>query len=118
MIIELDMVQSIAVAAVVLLFGKYLVSKSEFLKRYCIPGLSLVDLTFKILGKDYDAAVITAGHFGFGLGATPNGITNMTSVVAKYGPSPTAFFVMPLVGDCSLTSLMPGVIVFFINLIT
>lgn len=55
-------------------------------------------VTFPLMGKDYDAAVITAGHVGFGLGATPNGIANMDSVCEKYEYSSVAFFVVSLVG--------------------
>ncbi|MCR1898410.1 sodium/glutamate symporter [Irregularibacter muris] len=73
-------------------------------------------VTFRVLGKDYDAAVIAAGHCGFGLGATPNGIANMTSVVEKFGPSPTAFLVMPLVGALFIDFLNAGIITFFMNM--
>lgn len=55
-------------------------------------------VTFPLMGKNYDAAVIAAGHCGFGLGATPNGIANMGSVSEKYGYSQMAFFVLPIVG--------------------
>jgi len=75
-------------------------------------------ITFRVLGKDYDAAVLAAGHCGFGLGATPNGIANMTSVTDKFGPSPTAFFVLPLIGSLFIDFFNSGVIVFFMNLLT
>lgn len=55
-------------------------------------------VTFPLMGKNYDAAVIAAGHCGFGLGATANGIANMDSVSEKYGYSQMAFFVLPIVG--------------------
>lgn len=55
-------------------------------------------VTFRFMGKNYDAAVLSAGHVGFGLGATPNGIANMQSVCDKYKHSHIAFFVMPIVG--------------------
>ena len=54
---------------------------------------------FNILGKDYDAAVISSGLCGFGMGATPNAMANMQAVTKKNGPSPTAFLVVPLVGS-------------------
>ncbi len=73
-------------------------------------------VTFRVMGKDYDAAILTAGHCGFGLGATPNGIANMTSVTEKYGPSPTAFFIMPLVGSLFIDFFNPAIITFFINM--
>ena len=55
-------------------------------------------VTFRFMGRNYDAAVLSAGHVGFALGATPNGIANMQSVCDKYKHSHIAFFVMPIVG--------------------
>ena len=55
-------------------------------------------ITFRIMGKDYDAAIIAGGHCGFGLGATPTAVANMEALVSKYGASPTAFLVVPMVG--------------------
>lgn len=56
-------------------------------------------VTFRLMGKDYDAVVIAAGHCGFGMGATPNAMANMQSFTAANGPSVKAFFVIPLVGS-------------------
>ena len=53
---------------------------------------------FRILGKNYDAAVMCAGLLGHGLGATPSAIVNMTSVKDKYGMSRKAFMIVPIVG--------------------
>ena len=55
-------------------------------------------VTFRFMGRNYDAAVLSAGHVGFGLGATPNGIAKMQSGCDKYKHSHIAFFVMPIVG--------------------
>lgn len=55
-------------------------------------------IDFRFCGKDYDAAVLAAGHCGFGLGATPTAMVNMQTVTYNYGPSHTAFIVVPLVG--------------------
>ena len=55
-------------------------------------------VTFYIMGKDYDAAVLAAGHCGFGLGATPTAIANMQAVTDRYLPSHKAFLVVPMVG--------------------
>lgn len=52
---------------------------------------------FPIMGGNYRAAVLTAGFGGFALGATPTAIANMTAVTKRYGPSPIAFIVLPLV---------------------
>ena len=56
-------------------------------------------VTFNIMGRDYDAAVIATGHCGFGLGATPNAIANMETFTATNGPSVKAFFIIPIVGS-------------------
>ncbi|NLH45297.1 MAG: sodium/glutamate symporter [Acholeplasmataceae bacterium] len=55
-------------------------------------------LTFKLLGKNYDAAVMAVGHIGFGLGAVPVSMTTMSTVCAKYRYSRLAFFVVPVIG--------------------
>jgi ESS family glutamate:Na+ symporter len=53
---------------------------------------------FWALGRGYDAAVVSAGLIGFGLGATPTAMANMTAVTQRYGPSHVAFLIVPLVG--------------------
>jgi ESS family glutamate:Na+ symporter len=55
-------------------------------------------VTFRFMGRDYDAAVMAGGHCGFGLGATPNAVANMTSLVERFGAAPRAFLVLPMVG--------------------
>ncbi|WP_104721755.1 sodium/glutamate symporter [Helicobacter mesocricetorum] len=55
-------------------------------------------VTFRFCGKDYDAAVLAAGHCGFGLGATPTAMANMQTITQHYGISHMAFIVVPLVG--------------------
>ncbi len=55
-------------------------------------------ITFRVMGKDYDAAIMAGGHCGFGLGATPTAVANMEALVSRYGASPQAFFVVPMVG--------------------
>ncbi|USD67765.1 sodium/glutamate symporter [Vibrio sp. SCSIO 43136] len=63
-----------------------------------VLGLFSYFITFKAMGKNYDAAVIAGGHCGFGLGATPTAVMNMGSLVTRFGPSPQAFMVVPIVG--------------------
>ncbi len=73
-------------------------------------------ITFNVMGRDYDAAVLAAGHCGFGLGATPNGIANMNAVTTKFGPAPAAFFILPpLVGSLFIDFFNTGVITTFLN---
>ena len=62
---------------------------------------------FNLMGRDYEAAVITAAGCGFGMGATPNAMANMNAIVARYGPAPKAYFIVPLVAVCSLILSMP-----------
>ena len=59
--------------------------------------LFIILIVFRVMGKDYFAAVMSAGFAGFALGATPTAIANMTAVTQRYGPSPLAFIVLPLV---------------------
>ncbi|MFV3403533.1 MULTISPECIES: sodium/glutamate symporter [Pseudomonas] len=63
-----------------------------------IMALFAVFVTFRVMGRNYDAAVLAAGHCGFGLGATPTAIANMQAVTQRYGPSQIAFLVVPMVG--------------------
>ncbi|MEW8973005.1 MAG: sodium/glutamate symporter [Tissierellaceae bacterium] len=72
-------------------------------------------VTFNIMGRDYDAAILAAGHCGFGLGATANGIAVMDSVTETYGPSPTAFFILPLIGSLFIDFFNIGIITAFVN---
>ena len=55
-------------------------------------------LVFRLMGKDYEAAVMGAGFTGFMLGTTANAMANMESLAEKYGPAPRAFLVVPMVG--------------------
>lgn len=60
--------------------------------------LFTIFIVFRVLGKNYDAAIISSGYIGLTLGATPTAIANMTAVTKKFGPSPQAFIVVPLIG--------------------
>jgi ESS family glutamate:Na+ symporter len=55
-------------------------------------------VVFRLLGANYEAAVICSGYAGLALGATPTAIANMTAVTKSMGPAPSAFVVVPLVG--------------------
>ncbi|ENV38605.1 sodium/glutamate symporter [Acinetobacter venetianus] len=55
-------------------------------------------VTFRVMGKNYDAAVLAAGHCGFGMGATPTAVANMQAITNMYGPSHKAFLIVPLCG--------------------
>jgi len=72
-------------------------------------------IAFRLLGKDFDAAVMVSGFAGHGLGATPNALANMGAVSEKYGPSPKAFLIVPLVGAFLVDLIHIPNIVWFIN---
>jgi ESS family glutamate:Na+ symporter len=74
-------------------------------------------VTFRVMGRDYDAAVMVAGHCGFGLGATPNAIANMKALVEAFGPAPRAFLVLPIVGAFLIDLVNALNITFFLNLL-
>jgi len=61
-------------------------------------GLFVYFITFNMLGKDYDAAVLSSGHAGFGMGATPNAMANMDALTKIYGPSEKAYLIIPVCG--------------------
>ena len=69
---------------------------------------------FPVLGRNYDAAVIGAGFIGFGLGATPTAMANMTAVTQRHGASHVAFLVVPLVGAFFIDLLNTVVIRLFL----
>lgn len=75
-------------------------------------------LAFKVLGKDYDAAVMISGMLGHGLGATPNALANMGSITNKHGYSQSAYLVVPLVAAFLLDIFSIPCILFFINILT
>jgi ESS family glutamate:Na+ symporter len=74
-------------------------------------------VTYRLLGRDYDAAVMAGGHCGFGLGATPNAVANMRSIVERFGPAPRAFLVVPMVGAFVIDFSNALVITTFINVL-
>ncbi len=79
--------------------------------------LYAVFVTFPVMGRDYDAAVMTAGHCGFGMGATPNGVANMQSVTEKFVDSRVAFFVLPIVGGFFIDFVNVAIITLFLGFI-
>lgn len=79
--------------------------------------LFVILVIFRLMGKDYDAAVMSAGYAGLGLGATPTAIANMTAVTEKFGASPKAFIVVPLVGAFFIDIANAFIIKFLLDLI-
>lgn len=74
-------------------------------------------VAFRLLGKDYDAAVLVAGICGFGLGATPNAMANMSAVCYKYHYTVKPFLIVPIVGGMFNDIINAGIITAFLNFI-
>ncbi len=74
-------------------------------------------VVFNVMGRDYDAAVLSAGTCGFGMGATPNAMANMQAICDRYVPSVKAFLIIPLIGSLFADFLNSLVITFFINIL-
>ncbi len=72
-------------------------------------------VTYRVMGRDYDAAVMAGGHCGFGLGATPNAVANMEAIVERFGTAPRAFLVVPMVGAFFIDFTNALIITTFIN---
>lgn len=70
---------------------------------------------FRVMGSNYEAAVMAAGTCGFGLGATPNAIANMSVMVERFGPAPTAFFVIPIIGALIVDFVNSSIVTVLIN---
>ena len=80
-------------------------------------GLYGAFVAFPLLGKDYDSAVLVSGLCGFGLGATPNAMANMSAVCYKYRYAVKPFIIVPIIGAMFVDLINTGVITLFLNLI-
>ena len=96
--------QSLAMPLVVMLFAQVV-----------LMVLFVWFLAFPLLGKDYDSAVLCAGICGFGLGATPNAMANMSAVCYKYYYTVKPFLIVPIVGAMFVDMLNTGIITAFLN---
>ena len=102
--LKLWQLADLALPLIVLLAGQSLLI---FLYTYFV--------VFNVMGRDYDAAVLSSGVCGFGMGATPNAMANMQAVCEKYEPSVKAYLLVPLIGSLFADFLNSLVITFFIN---
>jgi len=73
-------------------------------------------VAFPLLGRDYDAAVLCAGMCGFGLGATPNAMANMSAVCYKYHYTVKPFLIVPIIGAMFADFINTGIITLFLNI--
>ena len=74
-------------------------------------------VAFPLLGRDYDAAVLCAGICGFGLGATPNAMANMSAVCYKYHYTVKPFLIVPIIGAMFADLINTGIISIFLNIL-
>ena len=74
-------------------------------------------VAFPLLGRDYDAAVLCAGICGFGLGATPNAMANMSAVCYKYRYTVKPFLIVPIIGAMFADLINTGIITLFLNIL-
>ena len=104
--LKLWQLADLALPLIVLLAGQSLLI---FLYTYFV--------VFNVMGRDYDAAVLSSGVCGFGMGATPNAMANMQAVCEKYEPSVKAYLLVPLIGSLFADFINSLVITFFINIL-
>ena len=104
--LKLWQLAELALPLVVLLLGQTILM---FLFAYFI--------IFTVLGRDYDAAILSAGSCGFGMGATPNAMANMQVLTSKFAPSVKAYILVPIVGSMFADFINSLTITFFINFI-
>lgn len=85
------------------------------LLQVIVVALAAYFASFRIMGRDYDSAVMASGFIGFVLGTTANAVANMRALVARYGPAPRAFLVVPLVGAFFIDFANALIITLFLN---
>ena len=98
--------QSLALPLVVILFSQVV-----------LMALFAYAMAFPLLGRDYDAAVLCAGMCGFGLGATPNAMANMSAVCYKYRYTVKPFLIVPIIGAMFADLINTGIITLFLNIL-
>lgn len=85
--------------------------------QVALVGLFTYFITFRVLGRNYEAAVFASATCGFAMGATPNAIANMDELTNRYGFAPTPYFVVPIVGCLFIDFFNSTIITLFINFI-
>ena len=98
--------QSLALPLIVILISQVL-----------MMALFAYFVAFPLLGRDYDAAVLCAGICGFGLGATPNAMANMSAVCYKYRYTVKPFLIVPIIGAMFADLINTGIITLFLNIL-
>jgi ESS family glutamate:Na+ symporter len=72
-------------------------------------------VSYRLMGRDYDSAVMAGGFIGFAMGTTANAVANMRTIAGRFGPAPRAFLVVPLVGAFFIDFINALVITGFVN---
>jgi ESS family glutamate:Na+ symporter len=72
-------------------------------------------VSYRLMGRNYDSAVMAGGFIGFAMGTTANAVANMRALVGRFGPAPTAFLVIPLVGAFFIDFANALIITGFLN---
>lgn len=85
------------------------------LAQVAVALLAAMTVSFYLMGRDYDSAVMASGFVGFVLGTTANAVANMRALVARFGPAPRAFLVVPLVGAFFIDFTNAIIITAFVN---
>jgi ESS family glutamate:Na+ symporter len=85
------------------------------LAQVIVVFLAAVTISWWLMGRDYDSAVMSSGFIGFVLGTTANAVANMRALVSRYGPAPRAFLIVPLVGAFFIDFTNAIIINFFVN---
>ena len=80
-----------------------------------VAAISLLAIP-RLMGRDYDAVVMSSGFCGFMLGTTANAVANMAALVERYGPAPKAYLVVPLVGAFGIDFVNGLLITAFLNI--
>jgi ESS family glutamate:Na+ symporter len=83
--------------------------------QVAVVVLAALTISFALMGRDYDSAVMASGFVGFVLGTTANAMANMQALVRRFGPAPRAFLVVPLVGAFFIDFTNAVIITFFVN---
>ncbi|WP_294394992.1 sodium/glutamate symporter [uncultured Clostridium sp.] len=87
------------------------------LAQVLLVGLFAYFITYRVMGKNYEAAVFASATCGFGMGATPNAIANMDELTNRYGFVHTPYFVVPIVGGLFIDFINSAIITIFINFV-
>ena len=107
--------QSLALPLIVILVSQVLIV--ILVSQVLMIALFVYFVAFPLLGRDYDAAVLCAGICGFGLGATPNAMANMSAVCYKYRYTVKPFLIVPIIGAMFADLINTGMITLFLNIL-